>query len=85
MLDIFIGSMVRFEFRFSRFTISNIQHGNDNFADFNLLGMFSVGGTCRFRWRNASGDGIFHFLVLPHKKQAKVGAAGANMWLLELQ
>lgn len=82
MLTNIIGSMVRFESIHPDLQSRIFSTGNDNFADFNLLGIIQRGdvSVSMEEMHQVTESSIF---CIPHKKQAKVLVPpGSQMWLL---
>ena len=82
MLTNIIGSMVRFESIQPGLQSRVFSTGNDNFSDFNLIGIIQRGDVAvsMEEMHQVTESSIF---CIPHKKQAKVWvSAGSQVWLL---
>lgn len=82
MLTNIIGSMVRFESIQPGLQSRVFSTGNDNFSDFNLIGIIQRGDATvsMEEMHQITESSIF---CIPHKKQAKVLVpAGSQVWLL---
>ncbi|QRV23856.1 helix-turn-helix domain-containing protein [Marinomonas foliarum] len=82
MLTNIIGSMVRFESIQPGLQSRIFSTGNDNFFDFNLIGIIQRGDATvsMEEMHQVTESSIF---CIPHKKQAKVLVpAGSQVWLL---
>ncbi|TYL46644.1 AraC family transcriptional regulator [Marinomonas sp. IMCC 4694] len=82
MLTNIIGSMVRFEAILPGLQSRIFSTGNDNFADFNLIGIIQRGDVSVLmeEVHQVTESSIF---CIPHKKQAKVLVPpGSQIWLL---
>ncbi|MGB0783425.1 MAG: helix-turn-helix domain-containing protein [Marinomonas sp.] len=82
MLTNIIGSMVRFESIQPGLQSRVFSTGNDNFSDFNLIGLIQRGeATVLMEERHPVLE--FSIFCIPHKKNAKVLVpAGSQVWLL---
>lgn len=82
MLTNIIGSMVRFESIQPGLQSRIFSTGNDNFSDFNLLGIIQRGNVSVLmeEMHQVTESSVF---CIPHKKQAKVQVPpGSQIWLL---
>ncbi|WP_418138859.1 hypothetical protein AB8616_06440 [Marinomonas sp. RS-M-Aa-14] len=82
MLANIIGTMVRFEFIQPSLQSRVFSTGNDNFADFNLIGLVQLGGAI-VTMEETHHIAEMSIFCIPHKKLAKVSVpAGTQIWLL---
>lgn len=82
MLANIIGTMVRFEFIQPSLQSRVFSTGNDNFTDFNLMGLVQL-GDATVTMEETHHIAEMSIFCIPHKKLAKVSVpAGSQIWLL---